>query len=71
MTHGQAISKSYELYEEWVSFDKQVDLNRVHASMLQEYRWTLKNPGRMTAACFSELKGKLILLGKVRKALAR
>ena len=45
------------------------DLSVIHRSMLQEYRWTLKNPARMTVECFSELKGKLVLLGKVRKAL--
>ncbi len=45
------------------------DLARVHASMLQEHRWNLKNPARCTPACARETRGQLVLLGKVRKAL--
>jgi hypothetical protein len=71
MTHTQAITESYRLYEKWVSFDKRVDLDRVHASMLQEHRFNLKNPARVSPANASETRADLIRLGKVRAALAR
>lgn len=75
MTYSQAITHAYELHKEFVSerdiiMGKGFDLKRIHASLLQEFRWTRKTPGRMTPAAFSEIRGKLILLGKVRKAMA-
>lgn len=70
MTTNQAIDKGYELMHEWVTCrESGFDLDRIHASILQEHRWNLRTPCRATAANRSETFGKLILLGKVRKTL--
>lgn len=45
------------------------DLETIRASMLSELRATRKNPSRMTTAALRELRGKLILLGKIRATL--
>ena len=47
------------------------DLDYAHKCILEDYRATLKNPSRITPSLFREVKGELILLGKVRKALDR
>lgn len=72
MTVHEAINHAYRLQAEWVGLHPGVcyDLNRIHASMLQEHRWNQERPARCTPACARETQGKLILLGKVRKALA-
>lgn len=73
MTVSQAIKHAYRLQAEWVGKADSgtcYDLNRIHASMLQEHRWNQERPARCTPECAKETKGDLILLGKVRKALA-
>lgn len=72
MTVSQAIEHAYRLQAKWVGVHPGVcyDLNRIHASMLQEHRWNQERPARCTPECAKETKGELILLGKVRKALA-
>jgi hypothetical protein len=45
------------------------DLDRIHASMLQEARWHATGRSAASPALISEVKGELITLGKVRKAL--
>ena len=45
------------------------DLAYIHKCMLDDYRATVKNPSRMSLAAFKEVKGELILLGKVSKTL--
>ena len=72
MTVNEAINHAYKLQTEWVGKapeGRSWDLARVHASMLQESRWNRENPARCSPACARETKGKLILLGKIRKAL--
>ena len=69
----RAIQEAYRLQSVWVgkgSAEKPFDLERIHASMLQEHRWNRERPARCTPACARETMGELILLGKVRKALA-
>jgi len=50
---------------------KLYDLDRIHSSMLQEYRYIRQGTSRATPGLISEVKGELILLGKIRKALAK
>jgi hypothetical protein len=72
MDTGTAINHAYRLQSEWVGKPLPgtcYNLDRVHASMLQESRWNRVLPGRVTAANARETRGALILLGKVRKAL--
>lgn len=69
MNANKAITESYRLYEKWVSFDKQVSIDRIHASILQEFRANRANPSRCTIGCAKETIGDLILLGKIRKAV--
>jgi hypothetical protein len=73
MTANTAINHAYRLQSEWVGKPLPgscYNLDRVHASILQEHRWNRRVPGRVTAANARETHGALILLGKVRKALA-
>jgi hypothetical protein len=67
---AEAHSRAMFLYEKWVSFDKKLDLDRIHASMLQEARWHRTGKSGASAGLISETKGELILLGKIRKVLA-
>lgn len=72
MTRTEAASKARQFHEEWVGripVFETYDLERIHASMLQEHRWNRQHPARCTSACAAETFGKLILLGKIRKAL--
>ena len=84
MTWIEASNKAQMLWTKWVS-DKPAsgilthglnapfvayDLDRIHASMLQEARWHRTGKSSATPALISEVRGELILLGKVRKALA-
>ena len=75
MSKSRAISIAYRLHEEWVSAadirrGQGFDLARIHASMLQEHHWNKERPARCSAASARETRGKLILLGRVRKALS-
>jgi hypothetical protein len=73
MTIHDAIRTAYQLHLEWIGPIRpgtSYDLNRIHASMLQESRWNRLSPARVTRANATETRGKLILLGRVRKALA-
>ena len=45
------------------------DVAKIHECMLQEARWHRTGKSGATPALISEVKGELILLGKVRKAL--
>lgn len=70
MTRNQAITHAYNLMHEWVTCKESgFNLDRIHASLLQEHRWNRRMPARVTVANARETRGKLILLGKVRKAL--
>jgi len=71
MEVSQAIRTAYQLHAEWVGpVHSGFDLDRIHASMLQESRWNTFMPSRCTPESARETRGKLVLLGKVRKALA-
>ena len=73
MDISTAVREAYRLQSVWVgagTAENPYDLGRVHRSMLQEHRWNRERPARCTPACARETKGALILLGKVRKALA-
>ena len=72
----EAIKLAYHLHEKWVSAadirtGRGFDLDRIHASMLQEHRANLASPARCTPECARETRGELVLLGKVRRALLR
>lgn len=84
MTWQEANTHAYRLWAKWVS-DKPhssilthgpyapyiaYDLDRIHASMLQEARWHRTGNSKATESLIREVKGEMILLGKVRKALA-
>lgn len=74
MTVTKAIAAAYALHTEWVSAREireglGYDLARIHASMLAEHRANLARPGRCTVECARETRGKLVLLGKIRKVL--
>lgn len=56
-----SIPEEYEFY----------NLDLIHASMLKEARWHATGNSSASPALISEVKGELILLGKVRKALAQ
>ena len=72
MTVAIAIQKAYDLQHEWVSTKESgFDLKRIHTSMLSEHRANRQYPKRCTPACARETKGKLILLGKIRKTLEK
>lgn len=79
MTWNIANSHAYRLWLKWVS-DRphysglngstiSYDLDRIRASMLQEARWHRTGKSNATPGLIREVKGELILLGKVRKAL--
>lgn len=85
MTWTEANTHAYELWVRWVSskphqghhngFTEQADyqaynLDRIHASMLQEARWHATGKSKASPTLISEVKGELILLGKIRKVLA-
>jgi len=73
MDVSEAIKHAYKLHREWVS-DREIregkgyDLDRIHASMLQDYRYRRGKP-QFAAVC-QEIWGQFTLLGKIRKALA-
>jgi hypothetical protein len=46
------------------------DLDVIHRSMLQEYRWIRTGRAKVSPALITEVRGELIMLGKIRKALA-
>jgi hypothetical protein len=75
MTWQEAVAIAYRLQAKWVGKveppDVGYNLDRIHASMLQEARWHRTGKSSASAALISETKGDLILLGKVRKALAK
>ena len=85
MTRNEADIKAQMLWEKWVSDKPAVsilthgpnaehvsfDLDRIHASMLREARWHRTGKSNATSSLISEVRGELILLGKVRKALAQ
>jgi hypothetical protein len=70
MTTQKAITTAIALHHEWVSMHGSFNLDRIHASMLAELRANRQWPARCTPACARETRGKLILLGKIRKVLA-
>ena len=72
MDTNTAILRAYDLQVMWVgTTDIQAgrgfDLDRIHRSMLQEYRFLRTRLDRKAVA--KETKGQLVLLGKIRKAL--
>lgn len=83
MTWNEANTKARILWTKWVS-DKPAssiltdgpnappvayDLERIHDSMLREARFHRTGKSKVSAGLISEVKGELILLGKIRKAL--
>ena len=46
------------------------DLDVIHDSILRESRWHATGQSKASPALISEVKGQLILLGKIRKALS-
>ena len=46
------------------------DIPTIHDSMLREYRWIRTGKAKVTPGLVREVRGELILLGKVRRALA-
>jgi hypothetical protein len=72
MTVSEAIKHAYHLYDEWIGPRKlgQVgfDFDRIRRSMLQELRYDQTRGDRVGVV--REIKGELVLLGKVRKVLA-
>lgn len=69
MEYMDAVRKAGELYRMWVSGDGNVDLGRIHASILQDLRWRRDKP--QYAGVVREMRGHLVLLGKIRKTLAK
>lgn len=78
MTLHEAYIKAAQLQTKWVGevpVDARLrgaanyDLDRIHASMLQEHRWNREHPARCSKGCAAETFADLIMLGKVRKAL--
>ena len=83
MNRNEANTAAQKLWTKWVSdkpavsilthgpFAEHVsfDLDRIHASMLQESRFHRTGKSKASAGLISEVKGELILLGKIRKAL--
>jgi hypothetical protein len=83
MTWIEANNKAQMLWTKWVS-DKPAssilthgpnasfvayDLQRIHASILQEFNWHRAGKSKATPALISETRGDLITWGKVHKAL--
>jgi hypothetical protein len=74
MTWDEANTFAYEMWSMWVS-DKphstnpyqRYNLERIHAGMLQELRYTKTIPECKSVT--TEIRGQLIKLGKARKAL--
>lgn len=69
MEYMKAICKAGELYRIWVSGDGKVDLDRIHASIMQDLRWRRNKP--QFAGVVREMRGHLVLLGKIRKAIVK
>ena len=72
-TQSWAIKQAYWLMERWIGTTeiragKGYDLDRIHASMLHEYRYQRTRADRKGVT--SEIRGELVMLGKIRKALA-
>lgn len=69
-----ALKNAQHLYQMWISSKFPIDgvmtesaLNRIRASMLQDYRYRLGKP-QFAAVC-REIRGQFSLLGKIRKAV--
>ena len=69
MTWQTALKHARYLYTMWVSAHGEIDLDRIHASMLQDYQYRRGKP-EFAAVC-RDIRGQFVLLGKVRKALDR
>ncbi len=74
MKFQTALQNAQHLYQMWISSKFPIDgvmtqgaLDRVHTSMLQDYRYRRGKP-QFAAVC-REIRGQFVLLGKVRKAL--
>jgi hypothetical protein len=69
MTEMEAIRAARKLYEIWVSSAVPgYNLDQIRKSMLQDFRYRRERP--QFAAVTREIRGQLILLGKIRKVLA-
>ena len=62
---AKGIHNGYTEQEHYQAYD----LERIHSCMLQERRYHATGKSNATPAIISEVKGELILLGKIRKAL--
>jgi hypothetical protein len=66
-----AIRHANRLWEIWIGplcrKPQGFDFDRIHASMLQDYRYRRNKP-QFAGVC-REIRGQFVLLGKVRKAL--
>lgn len=83
MTWNEAHTTANRLWTKWVSDKPHVsilthgpdavcaayDLNRIHASMLHEHRFHRSGKSTATAGLMREVRGELVLLGKLRKIL--
>ena len=83
MTWNEANTAAQRLWTKWVSDKPHVsilthgpnaehvsyDLDRIHDSMLREARFHRTGKSTATPGLISEVRGELILIGKVRKAL--
>ena len=70
MTLMEALEHAQALQEEWVGKGA-VDLDRIQSSMRKEYTYAMKNPKKRTPENLKDTMYKMVLLGKVKKALAR
>ncbi len=71
MNRSTAINAAYRLHIEWISEreilqGKGFDLDRIHKVMLTDYR---RRSSGVTQGYVRELRGQLILLGKIKKTL--
>lgn len=75
MTFRDAIQHGYRLQEKWVGKTHEpgvgFELDRIHASMLRESRWHRTGKSSATIGLIKEVKGELVLLGKIRNTLCR
>jgi hypothetical protein len=71
MDVSSAIKAAYKLQDEWVGKHPGggYSLSDIERSIKQEIAWNRQYPNRVTPANARETRGKLILLGKVKKAL--
>lgn len=70
MNWMEACRESQKLYQMWVGKvpSEGVNLDRIHTSMLQDYRWRRNKP--QFSGVVREIRGQFVLLGKIRKVLA-